>query len=373
MRRFSGQKAIFRDLGKLVAVAARFARQVETAVGFDFLEQRTHAVAVAIQQIEDEALEVGCLGNIHRRTAGVIRLGRLAHPVHAGAEKFVQHIVLVGGGDQLVDRQTHHARNVAGADVAEIAGRHGKRYLLRILGRRQQIAAEVIHHLRHYAGPVDRIDGADLLARLEFQIVGNRLDHILTIVEHALNGDIEDVRVLQAEHLRALERAHFLVRRQHEDTDAFLAAHRVFGRAASVAGSRAENIQFGIILGQRVFEQVAQQLHRHILEGQRRAVRQRLQHQRPGAATAELFVQQMQRRDLAGIVARTRIAIDRGSVGLARDGLQIGCRNVGGEFFQDLERQIGVRQLAPGSQFFACNLRIFVWQIQAAIRRQAAQ
>jgi hypothetical protein len=33
------------------------------------------------------------------------------------------------------------------------------------------------------------------------------------------------------------------------------------------------------VLRQRVFEQIAQQLHRHVLEGQRRAVRQALQDQ----------------------------------------------------------------------------------------------
>ena len=142
----------------------------------------------------------------------MIGLGRFAHPVHAGAEEFVEHVVFIGGGHQLVDRQTHHARDVAGANVAEIAGRHGERHLLIIAAGRRQIAAEVVHHLRHHPRPVDRIDGADLLARLEVEIVGHRLDHILAIVEHAFDRDIEDVRVLQAEHLRGLECAHLLVR-----------------------------------------------------------------------------------------------------------------------------------------------------------------
>ena len=49
-----------------------------------------------------------------------------ARPVAAGAEEFVEHVVLVGGEDQPADRQAHLARDVAGEDVAEIARRHGE-------------------------------------------------------------------------------------------------------------------------------------------------------------------------------------------------------------------------------------------------------
>ena len=49
--------------------------------------------------------------------------------------------------------------------------------------------------------------------------------------------------VLQAEHLRLLERAHAAVRREHEDAHAALAAHRVFGGAAGVARGRAQDVE----------------------------------------------------------------------------------------------------------------------------------
>ena len=62
--------------------------------------------------------------------------------------------------------------------------------------------------------------------------------------------------------------------RGHEDAHALLAAHRVFGRAAGVAGGRAQDVQLFAAARQFVLEQVAQQLHRHVLEGQRRAVGQ---------------------------------------------------------------------------------------------------
>ncbi len=61
-----------------------------------------------------DGLEVSCVS-----AAG-------AHAVDAGAEELVEHVVLVGGQHQPVDRQAHHARHVAGADVAEVAGGHGE-------------------------------------------------------------------------------------------------------------------------------------------------------------------------------------------------------------------------------------------------------
>jgi hypothetical protein len=50
-----------------------------------------------------------------------------AHAIDAGAEELVEHVVFVGGDHQLADRQAHHARDVAGADIAEVARRHGER------------------------------------------------------------------------------------------------------------------------------------------------------------------------------------------------------------------------------------------------------
>ncbi len=187
----------------------------------------------------------------------MISLGRLSHPVHAGAKEFVENIVFVRRHHQPVNRQAHHARDVTRADVAEISGRHSKRHLLLVGSCRRQIAAEVVHHLRHHARPVDRVDRANFLLRLEFQIIRRRLDHVLTVVEHAFDRDVINIRVLQAEHLRRLERAHLLVWRQHEYADALLAAHGIFGRAASIARGRAKDVEFCILFGKRILEQVA--------------------------------------------------------------------------------------------------------------------
>lgn len=55
------------------------------------------------------------------------------------------------------------------------------------------------------------------------------------------------------------------------DTPRF-AAQRVLGRRTSVAGSGAQDVQRGATLAQHVFEDLAQELHGHVLERQRRAL-----------------------------------------------------------------------------------------------------
>eukprot|EP01022_Parablepharisma_sp_SALTPOND_P029697 TRINITY_DN743_c1_g3_i1.p1 TRINITY_DN743_c1_g3~~TRINITY_DN743_c1_g3_i1.p1 ORF type:complete len:1024 (-),score=374.04 TRINITY_DN743_c1_g3_i1:652-3723(-) len=365
----AGGETVPDHAGEFIAVATGLAGQVEAAGGLDLVEQGLHAGAVATQQVVDEALEVGGLADVHAGAAGVIGLGRLAHAVDASAEELVEHVVLVGGHHQLVDGQAHHAGDVAGADVAEVARGHGEGHLLRVAGGCRQVATEVVHHLGHHARPVDRVDGADLLGGLVLQVVGDGLDDVLAVIEDAFDGQVEDVGILQAEHLGRLEGAHLLVRRQHEDTDALLAAHGVFGGTASVTRGGADDVQFRALLGQRVLEQVAQQLHGHILEGQRGAVGQALQHQ----LLAILLLQRTQRGDLGGILAGASIAVDVGGVGLVRQGLEVGFGDVGGKLLQHLDRQVGIRQLAPLVQLGAADLRILRRQIQAAIGRQAAQ
>ena len=95
-------------------------------------------------------------------------------------------------------------------------------------------------------------------------IVGDRLHHVLGVVEHAAYSDVVDVVVLQGVHLGALEGAHAAMGRQHEDAHAMLAAHRVFGGGAGVAGGGAENVDLLATLVEHVLEQVAKELHRHV-------------------------------------------------------------------------------------------------------------
>ena len=89
------------------------------------------------------------------------------------------------------------------------------------------------------ATPVDGVDCADVVFGFEFCIVLYGFDDVLAVVKHAFNSDIVDVGILQAEHLSALECAHFAFRRQHEDIDALFAAQGVFGGRAGIAAGGA--------------------------------------------------------------------------------------------------------------------------------------
>ena len=198
---------------------------------------------IAADHVEHVALEVRSLRNVHRRARRRARLGGAPRPVAPGPEELVEHVVLVGREDQPADRQPHLARDVPGEDVAEIARRHREVDRLAVRLRHRAIAAEIVDDLRGDARPVDRIDGADRVARLERGVGGDRLHDVLAVVEHALDRDVVDVGVGERIHLRLLERAHPSLGRQHEDVDAALAAHRVLGRAARVAGGRAQDVE----------------------------------------------------------------------------------------------------------------------------------
>ena len=129
-----------------------------------------------------------------------------------------------------------------------------------------QIPRKVIDNLSHQARPIDRVHCANFVLALELQIIRHRLNDVLAIVKHAFNGDVVNVLILQAKHLRLLKRAHAAVWRRHKHPHPALAAHRVFSCAAGVAAGRAKNIELLPAPRQFVFKQIAKQLHRHVFE-----------------------------------------------------------------------------------------------------------
>ena len=149
------------------------------------------------------------------------------------------------------------------------------------------------------------------------------------------------------------------MRREHENVHAALAAHGVFSRRTGIARRRAKDIELFALVFQHVFKEIAEQLHGHVFEGQRRAVGQ-LEQPQTG-------LQPAQRRNLPRIVARTGIAIHLGGIGLVRQRFQIIGRNVVDELRQNGKSQIGVGQLPPQIQLGARNQRIGLWQIKTAI------
>ena len=228
---------------------------------------------IAPDDVEHVALEVRCLRDVHRRARRRVRLRGRRGPIAARAEEFVEHVVLVGREDQPPDRQPHLPRDMTGEDVAEIAGRHREvdRRLRR--SRDREIALEVVDDLRGDARPVDRVDGADRVARLEFRVGADRLDDVLAIVEHALDREIVDVGIGERKHLRRLERAHPPLRRQHEHARCHACRASRIRRSCRCRPRSAPRMLSSARLREHVLEQVAQELQRDVLEGERRAVR----------------------------------------------------------------------------------------------------
>ena len=94
-----------------------------------------------------------------------------------------------------------------GQDVAEVARWHGEAHGPVILLGHLQPTRDVVDDLGHDAAPVHRVDGAEMVTALEFEVTGDKLHEVLAIVEDPSDGNIANVGVEDREHLRGLERA----------------------------------------------------------------------------------------------------------------------------------------------------------------------
>ena len=87
-------------------------------------------------------------------------------------------------------------------------------------------------------------------------------------------GERMDVGGGRRRHLPLLHRRDAAMREQDEDVGAVAPGKGVDGRAAGIARGGADDRGALAALGQHMVHQPRQQLHRHVLEGQRRAVEQ---------------------------------------------------------------------------------------------------
>ena len=109
------------------------------------------------------------------------------------------------------------------------------------------------------------------------KIVEHRLHQRLAIVEGALDCQGIDIGLGRRGHHAPLHVGDAALREQHDRVDAARAAERLDGGPAGVARGRRHDGHALAACGQHVVHQTRQQLHRHVLEGQRRPVEQ-LQH-----------------------------------------------------------------------------------------------
>ncbi len=311
-----------------------FSRERQTSTVLEVRHGLPHPGGIAAEEIKQITLKVAGDLDVHGRGE---RLDHLADRVVAVADEAGQNIILVGGEEQLADRQSHPAGEVAGEDVAEIAGRNGK-----INGLAAGCAVypapgvEIINNLGQHACPVDGVYGAEGLAGLEVQVAEDLLDDPLAVVEGPADGEIEDVGIGDGRHLQFLDGRDAAMWMKDEDVDILLATHPVNGSTPGVAGSGAEDVHLLAPLLQQILEEVAEKLQGDILERQGRAM------------------EQLKNVDPILMDHRHDLGVRKGTVGAIDQILEVGGRDFSGEKIDDLERQFGIGQtgehidIAPG-------------------------
>ena len=102
----------------------------------------------------------------------------------AGGEEIGQHVVLVGGADQLAHRQTHLLCVITGKDIAEVAGGYAEVHLVAkgdLPGLEQLgVGGKIVDDLRHKAAPVDGVGtGKTDIALFQLGSDGLIAEHLL--------------------------------------------------------------------------------------------------------------------------------------------------------------------------------------------------
>ena len=99
----------------------------------------------------------------------------------------VQDVVLVGGADQLIDRQTHQLGKVSGENVAEVARGNGHVHLFahlqRALGKKVAVGRNVIYDLRCKTAPVDGVGTGEEEA-VFFSLLCKRINSFIDRFSH---------------------------------------------------------------------------------------------------------------------------------------------------------------------------------------------
>ena len=169
-----------------------------------------------------------------------------------------------------------------------------------------------------------------------------------------------DVQVVEPEHLRLLERGHAAGRGEHEDADVVAAAHRVLGRGAGVARGCAQDGERLAAAGQLVLEELAEQLHRHVLERGGRALGE--------VRDGELLVELGHRHDV-------RVGELGSAVGLGGEFLDHRWRDVVHEQLHNLGRKgcvpLGGEEVTPGVEKRRLQARIRGRHEQTAVGAQS--
>ena len=183
------------------------------------------------------------------------------------------------------------------------------------------------------------------------------LDHLLTVVEVAFDGDVVDVVAKDAGHLATLHLGHPVVRVHDEDVDVLAGFASLNSRRTGITRGGAHDHHALATLDQEIVEQTAQQLQGKVLERQGRAVEQ-LHH--PLVAVQ--------------LTQRGNCLVLKDAVGVLQNLFEIGVRNAASdERAHHVERQLVVRQTGPGCDLLLGETRQVLGHIQTAVRGQTGQ
>ncbi len=162
---------------------------------------------------------------------------------------------------------------VAREDVAEVAGGHGEAHLA--VGRaKADGGGEVVDDLREDTRPVDRVHAGKPHAVTEVEVVEHVLETRLASIEIAVDRQRVHVGFGGRRHLAALHLAHPAVGEEDEDVDGGKPAERLDRGGPRVTARRTHDRHPFTPAAQRRLEELADELHREVLEGERRAVEQ---------------------------------------------------------------------------------------------------
>ena len=223
----------------------------------------------------------------------------LALCCRAVLKKVMQEVVVADGERETLDLRTQLFGNIAGVGVAEVAAGEREAYRLALgfgvgfgVSRHLLRCVEIDGALDGNANPVERVDRRDLSARLDRLRLRRLLNQTEAVVVATLDGDVADVRCLDASHLLALQGGDSILRMQQEQPHAAHMPQRLDGGRARIAGGCADHDQQPFPLRRKGFEKLSVELQRDVLEGERRSVKKfeqpkvalHLAHRHDGAA-----------------------------------------------------------------------------------------
>ena len=128
--------------------------------------------------------------------------------------------------------------------------------------------------MRRNPRPIDRIHCRKPHFLAEGRIIEHGLDQILAGIEIALDRDIADIWRQHAGHLPALHFAGAAFGVQDDDINRRAIAAGFNGGGTCIARGRADNRHAFTAFRQHMIKKRPEQLQRHILEGERRAMEQ---------------------------------------------------------------------------------------------------